>query len=55
MKIKITAALVALMLSPGLALAMGCSGGQKNITASNCADGSSYDTASGACVPAPTT
>lgn len=57
MKTKITAAaLLALMLTPNLALAMGgCSGAHKDVTASSCAEGSTYDTASGACVLSPTT
>lgn len=53
MKTKITAALIALILSPGLALAQGC-GGHKNVT-SSCAVGAVYDAASGKCVTSPTT
>lgn len=55
MKTKITAALIALMLSPSLAFAMGCGSGHKNVTASNCIDGSTYDAATATCVPSPTT
>ena len=39
MKTKLTAALLALLLSPSLALAMGCSGDHKDISASSCKDG----------------
>ena len=55
MKTKITAALLALMLSPGLALAMGCGDGHKDVTVSACAEGSSFDATLGTCIPTPTT
>jgi hypothetical protein len=56
MKTKITAALIAVMLSPSLAFAMGgCSGEHKEITASSCKDGATWDAAKGACVLTPTT
>lgn len=56
MKTKITAALLAVMLAPNVALAMGgCSSDHKNVTASSCKEGSTYDAASGTCVLTPTT
>jgi hypothetical protein len=54
MKTKITAALIAVMLTPGIAFAT-CSGAKKDVTASSCKDGSVYDAAKGACILSPTT
>lgn len=52
MKIKTTLAVIALMLSPTLALAEGgCAHGKSNISASACAEGSLYDAATGTCQP----
>lgn len=56
MKLKITAALMALVLAPSMAMAMGgCSDGHKNVTASSCKEGSVYDAGKGECVLTPTT
>ena len=55
MKTKLTAALLALLLSPSLALAMGCSGDHKDISASSCKDGATYDSEKGVCVLTPST
>lgn len=54
MKTKITAALVAILLTPGFAFAQ-CSGAHKDITASSCKEGSVYDATKGECVLSPTT
>lgn len=52
MKIKTTAAVIALMLSPSFALAEGgCTHGKQNISASACAEGTAYDAATGTCQP----
>jgi hypothetical protein len=55
MKIKTTLAVIALSLAPGLAFAGGgCSGMKaKEVTASSCVPGTTWDEASKACV-APT-
>jgi len=56
MKTKITAALIAFMLVPNLAMAMGgCSGTKNDVTASSCSEGSVYDTTKGQCIASPTT
>lgn len=55
MKTKITAALIAMMLTPSLALAMGCSGEHMDITVSSCKEGATWDAAKGECVVTPTT
>jgi hypothetical protein len=55
MKTKITAALIAMMLTPSLALAMGCSSDHKEITASSCKDGATWDAAKGECILTPST
>ncbi len=55
MKIKTTLAVIALMLSPTLALAGGgCSEKKSNISASVCAEGTMYDAATGTCQPVTT-
>lgn len=53
MKTKLTAAVIALMLLPSMSVAY-CSG-HKEITASSCKDGTSWDQAKGTCVLTPTT
>ncbi len=56
MKTKIIAAFIAVMLSPTLSFAMGgCSGAHKEITASSCKDGATWDAAKGECVLNPST
>ncbi len=53
MKLKTTLAVIALSLAPTLALAGGgCS--DKEITASSCVAGATWDEAKGACVANPT-
>mgnify|MGYP000595493173 CR=1 FL=1 len=54
MKIKTTLAVIALSLSPTLALAGGCTDKAKEITASSCIAGSTWDEAKGSCVANPT-
>jgi len=55
MKTRITLAVLALALAPGLALAQGCRDkGMSEITASTCADGQVWDTLMGRCVLSPT-
>jgi hypothetical protein len=52
MTIKTALAVIALALSPTLALAEGgCSHGKTDVQASSCMEGTMYDTAKGACVP----
>ena len=52
MKIKTTLAVIALMLSPTVALAAGgCDHMKSNISASACAEGTIYDAATGICQP----
>ena len=53
MKTKITTAVIALMLLPSMSMAY-CSG-HKEITASSCKEGSSWDQGKGECIPTPTT
>ncbi|MFN4153623.1 MAG: hypothetical protein ACK4HF_03125 [Paracoccaceae bacterium] len=53
MKTRITTAVIALMLLPSMSMAY-CSG-HKEITASSCKDGMSWDQAKGECVLTPTT
>lgn len=53
MKTKITTAVIALMLLPSVSMAQ-CVG-QKEITASSCAQGTNWDQVKGECTPAPTT
>ena len=54
MKIKTTVAVLALLLSPTFAFAQ-CMGDHKEITASSCKDGSTYDAEKGVCVLTPST
>jgi len=54
MTFKTTLAALILALSPGMALAYGCSGAMQDRTASACTDGEVFDAESGACI-APTT
>ncbi len=55
MKIKTTLAVIALSLAPTLALAGGdCGMKAKEITASSCIAGSTWDEAKGTCVANPT-
>ncbi len=42
---------VLLTLAPGLALAMGCDRGKKDVQAMTCAAGSTYDADAKACLP----
>lgn len=53
MKTKLTAAVITLMLLPSVSMAY-CSG-HKEITASSCKDGMSWDQAKGECTLTPTT
>ncbi|NEX44851.1 hypothetical protein [Pseudotabrizicola algicola] len=53
MKTTITTAVIALMLLPSMSMAQ-CSG-MKEITASSCKEGMTWDQAKGECIPAPTT
>ena len=50
MQTKLLTAAFVLVLTPGFALAMGCSHG-KHDQAMSCAAGSTYDSATAACVP----
>jgi len=56
MKLKTTLAVLALSLAPGMALAEGgCSGYKaKNVTASSCIPGSTWDETKSSCVANPT-
>jgi hypothetical protein len=55
MKIKTTLAVIALSLTPGLAIAQGCHSDQvKADSASSCMPGASWDEAKAACVTNPT-
>ena len=52
MKIKTTLAMIALCLSPTIALAEGgCDHMKSNISASACAEGTIYDAKTGPCLP----
>ena len=53
MKTKLTAAVIALMLLPSVSMAY-CSGA-KEVTASSCKDGATWDQTTGTCVVTPTT
>lgn len=53
MKTTITTAVIALMLLPSMSMAQ-CSGA-KDVTASSCKEGSTWDQAKGECMPTPTT
>ncbi|MFN7224383.1 MAG: hypothetical protein ACK4MS_10230 [Paracoccaceae bacterium] len=53
MKTKLTAAVIALMLLPTISMA--ACGGHKEITASSCKEGMTWDSAKGECVQSPTT
>ena len=53
MMLKTTLAAIALALMPTLALAGGCHGEAKDITASSCKDGAVWDQARGMCVVQP--
>ena len=53
MKMKLTTAVIALMLLPSVSMAY-CSG-MKEVTASSCADGMTWDEAKGECAVTPTT
>ncbi|NKB28258.1 MAG: hypothetical protein GKR99_12165 [Rhodobacteraceae bacterium] len=45
-------AVISIIMAPSMAAAMGCSGyGHKTETASNCMDGTQWDSALEACVP----
>lgn len=53
MKIKMTVAALLMVLTPGLAVAMGCSGGAHASTqaAMSCAEGTLLDVETNTCVP----
>ena len=53
MKIALTLSALALALTPTLALAQGCHDKAKDKTASSCVPGHSWDSATQACVPTP--
>lgn len=53
MKTKLTAAVIALMLLPSVSMAY-CSGA-KEVTASSCGQGMTWDQTKGECAPSPTT
>lgn len=55
MTLKTTFAILALALTPGLAVAQCADKGMKSISASNCAEGQVWDTEAQACVVKPTT
>jgi hypothetical protein len=55
MQIRTTLAAIALSLAPGLALAQGgCDHGMKEVTASSCMAGFTWDEGKAACVANPT-
>ncbi len=54
MKIKIATIALALTLAPTLSFAMGCNYGKHTQQVQSCAQGSTYDTTTGTCVPATT-
>lgn len=54
MKKTLTLAAFAMLLLPAQALAQGCADRMKETTASTCAEGSTFDTATGACLPVTT-